>query len=157
QRVGHQAIRLDRVVALVADPVGPLVHARQGVVHLAQQPTHLLVRGYRDTRALQLLASLRQLVPQERLDRGRHAFPPRLSDGAAGGRGWNIREGGGGGWGLGRGRGGGGLMLARAGRPRSRESARRGSKSPPPARPRRSPPRHFEDKPRCSFLTRSHV
>ena len=76
QRIPDQALRLDRLVALLAQTEALLVHALQGRIDFAQEPPDPLVAGDDRLGALQLLAPLLQLFAQQCFDRGRHHPPP---------------------------------------------------------------------------------
>jgi len=56
-------------------PNVPLVHARQGGVHLAQQTPDLFIVGYRARGAFEPLASFRELLAQEGFNRAGHVSP----------------------------------------------------------------------------------
>src|SRR3989442_496470 len=78
QRVGHETVGLDRLVAGVTDAESTLVHARQGGVHLVQQAADLFIAGNRACGALELLAPFRELVAQEGFNRAGHLSPHAL-------------------------------------------------------------------------------
>src|SRR5437867_285659 len=78
ERIGHQAVGLDRLVAGLADAKSTLVHACQGGVHIAQQAADLFIAGNHACGALELLAPFRELIAQEGFNRAGHVSPHAL-------------------------------------------------------------------------------
>ncbi len=82
ERVGQQAVRLDRLVAGLAEAVGLGVHPTEGGVDFPQQSNNLSRLNPSRGRLLQEASPAVQLVTQDGLDGNwwcRHGTPPRGS------------------------------------------------------------------------------
>jgi hypothetical protein len=81
ERVGEQALRLDGVVADLAEAVGPVLHPPERRVHLVEQTPQ--VRGVRRLvdHDLKPVAAVEQLLAQRHVDYGRHTFSPKRTRG----------------------------------------------------------------------------